>query len=117
MAGRSATTGRTKSIRRRRRLARSSTEGAPSSSVPRYTFGNAGRNILTGPGYASLDLAVAKGIPLGATRRLEARIEIYNALNRANLGLPDGFVDRSTFGRALSASPAREGQLVARFTF
>jgi len=84
---------------------------------PPYTFGNAGRNILTGPGYASLDLAVAKGIPLGATRRLEARIEIYNALNRANLGLPDGFVDRSTFGRALSASPAREGQLVARFTF
>ena len=85
--------------------------------APSYTFGNAGRNILIGPGYVSLDVALAKGIGLRGGRRLEARVEIYNALNRANLGLPDGFVDRSTFGRSLSASPAREGQLVARFTF
>jgi hypothetical protein len=85
--------------------------------APRYTFGNAGRNILIGPGYASLDLAVAKGFAIGGGRRLEARVEIYNALNRTNLGLPDSFVDRTTFGRSLSAFPAREGQLVARFTF
>jgi hypothetical protein len=85
--------------------------------APRYTFGNAGRNILIGPGYASLDLAVAKGFPLGGSRRLEARVEIYNALNRTNLGLPDSFVDRTTFGRSLSAFPAREGQIAARFTF
>ena len=48
---------------------------------------------------------------------LEARLEIYNALNRANLGLPDSFVDRPTFGQSLSASPARQAQLVVRFYF
>ena len=85
--------------------------------APPYTFGNAGRNILIGPAYASLDLSLAKGVRLGGTRRLEARVEIYNALNRTNLGLPDSFVDRSTFGRSLSASPAREGQVVVRFMF
>jgi hypothetical protein len=85
--------------------------------APPYTFGNAGRNILTGPGYASLDLALAKGFPLGGSRRIEARVELYNALNRTNPGLPDSFVDRTTFGHSLSASPAREGQLVARFMF
>jgi hypothetical protein len=85
--------------------------------APPYTFGNAGRNILIGPGYASLDVALAKGFSLGGSRRLEARLELYNALNRTNLGLPDSFVDRTTFGHSLSAFPAREGQLVARFTF
>ena len=48
---------------------------------------------------------------------LEARLEVYNALNRANLGLPDSFVDRPTFGQSLSAYPARQLQLVARFEF
>jgi hypothetical protein len=82
-----------------------------------YTFGNAGRNTLIGPGYASLDVSIAKGVRLGGTRRLEARVEFYNALDRENLGLPDSFVDRATFGRSLYALPAREGQLVLRFSF
>jgi hypothetical protein len=82
-----------------------------------YSFGNAGRNILIGPAFASLDAAVARGFRLGGERRVEARLEVYNALNRANLGLPDSFVDRPTFGRSLSAYPARQLQLVARFEF
>jgi hypothetical protein len=50
-------------------------------------------------------------------RRLEARLEIYNAFNRTNLGLPDSFVDRPTFGQSLSARPPREVQLAVRFAF
>jgi hypothetical protein len=64
-----------------------------------------------------VDLSIAKGIRMGAARRLEARLEVYNALNRANFGLPDSFVDRSTFGTSLAASPKREVQLVGRFYF
>jgi hypothetical protein len=85
--------------------------------APPYTFGTAGRNTLRGPGSASLDLALIKGFRLRGSRRLEVRLEAYNALNRVNLGLPDGFVDRPTFGQSLSASPPREVQLAARFTF
>jgi len=85
--------------------------------APPYTFGDAGRNVLTGPAYASVDLSIAKGMRMGAARRLEARLEVYNAFNRANLGLPDSFVDRSTFGTSLYAAPAREAQLVVRFMF
>ena len=82
-----------------------------------YTFGTAGRNILIGPASSSLDLAVSKLTRLGGTRRLEARAEIYNLLNRTNLGLPDSFVDHPTFGESLSAGPGRMAQLAVRFAF
>lgn len=85
--------------------------------APPFTFGDAGRNILIGPGFASLDLAVVKAIALGGTRRLELRGEVYNLLDRDNLGLPDSFVDRATFGQSLSAGPGRLAQLAVRFTY
>lgn len=82
-----------------------------------FTFGNAGRNILTGPGFASLDLAASKGVTLGGRRRLDLRAEVYNVLNRTNLDLPDSFVDRPTFGQSLSARPGRLAQLAVRVSF
>jgi outer membrane receptor protein involved in Fe transport len=85
--------------------------------APQYTFGNAGRNSLTGPAYASLDLAASKRIPIGGRRLLDLRFELFNALSRQNLSLPDSFVDRPTFGQSLSALPARQVQLSARVTF
>jgi hypothetical protein len=85
--------------------------------APRYTFGNAGRNSLVGPAYAALDGMVSRSVPLGERRTLTLRIEIFNALNRKNYQLPDSFVDRATFGRALAAFPPRQVQLAARFAF
>jgi len=85
--------------------------------APQYQFGNAGRNILTGPGFASLDLSLAKSFPIREDWRLQFRAEMYNALNRSNFRLPDGYVDRATFGRVLSAHPSRQFQLALRFAF
>jgi hypothetical protein len=84
---------------------------------PPFTFGSAGRNMLTGPGYAALDLLVAKRVLLGSTRGLELRLEIFNLLNRRNDQLPDSFVDRATFGQSLATYPPRQVQLAARFSF
>jgi len=50
-------------------------------------LGNAGRNILTGPGQANLDFALAKNTriqKISETLRTQFRVEIFNALNRAN---------------------------------
>jgi hypothetical protein len=85
--------------------------------APAYSFGDAGRNSLTGPGYASLDGVIARRISLTGTRVLELRFELFNALNRRNVTLPDSFVDRATFGQSLSAFPPRQVQLGARFSF
>ncbi len=84
--------------------------------APQYTFGNAGRNSLVGPGYATLDAMIARHVRLG-TRLLTLRLEVFNALNRRNDQLPDSFVDRATFGTSLSTYPPRQGQLAVRFAF
>jgi hypothetical protein len=52
------------------------------------TFGNAGRNILRGPGLLSTDLSLFKNFRLTEFLRLQARGEAFNALNRTNLGNP-----------------------------
>jgi hypothetical protein len=85
--------------------------------APQYTFGNAGRDSLVGPGYATLDAMISRQLPLGGQKQLSLRLEVFNALNRKNLQLPDSFVDRVTFGQSLSAYPPRQIQLAARFTF
>jgi hypothetical protein len=50
-------------------------------------LGNLGRNSLISPGLATLDLVLLKGLRLGATTA-QFRIEMFNALNRANFATP-----------------------------
>jgi hypothetical protein len=85
--------------------------------APQYTFGNAGRNSLVGPGYATLDAMISRRVQLSRRQQLSLRLELFNALNRKNLQLPDSFVDRVTFGQSLAAYAPRQLQLAARFTF
>jgi hypothetical protein len=91
--------------------------GRPFAIAAPYTFGDAGRNILIGPAFASIDTAIVRTVRFGGRRRLEIRAEIYNLLNRTNPGLPDSFVDRPTFGTSLTAGPGRMAQLAARLAF
>ncbi|HYN09420.1 MAG TPA: TonB-dependent receptor [Vicinamibacterales bacterium] len=84
---------------------------------PPFTFGNAGRNLLTGPGYASLDLLVSRRLSIAGRRALELRLEVFNVLNRRNDQLPDSFLDHATFGRSLATYPPRQTQLAARLIF
>jgi hypothetical protein len=54
------------------------------------TFGNAGRNIVRGPGMNQLDLGLAKRAALGERASLQFRWEVFNVLNRAQYGQPSG---------------------------
>jgi hypothetical protein len=84
-----------------------------------HTFGDSGRNILNGPDFVSVDLALTRRIFLDANERhqLHLRIEAFNLFNRTNLMLPEAFLGRATFGQVLSAWHAREIQLMVRFAF
>ena len=83
-----------------------------SFSLPPYgSFGNAGRNILDGPGFQNLNLALLKQASLNEDLDMQIRLEAFNVLNRVNLGLPDAFLGSPTFGRILSAGSARRLQL------
>ncbi len=55
-------------------------------------FGDVGRNVLTGPGFATWDMAVFKNFQLRGSARLQIRIEAFNLTNRANFGLPSATV-------------------------
>ena len=81
------------------------------------TFGNAGRNILEGPGYQNVNLALLKQVSLPGRARLQLRAEAFNLLNRVNFDLPDNFFGSPTFGRILSAGSPRHIQFGARLMF
>jgi hypothetical protein len=70
------------------------------------TLGNEGRNAFQGPGFYSLDVSIAKWIPvpwLGEGGRVRVRADAFNILNHANLGNPDALFTNPispTFGAA-----------------
>ncbi len=83
-----------------------------------YTWGSAGRNILRGPGLATVDLALKRGFALREGLTLTAEAESFNLLNRANFNLPDAFADQPlTFGKIFSAKDPRQIQFALRLEF
>jgi hypothetical protein len=62
---------------------------------PRGFLGDAGRNMLTGPGLVNIDMSVVKKTRLSGFAKssaIELRIEAFNLLNRTNFGLPNRVV-------------------------
>jgi hypothetical protein len=87
-------------------------------------YGTVGRNTLRGPGLVSFDASFIKKQSLGDTRNMEFRLEIFNALNRTNFGLPVSSLFNArgalsgTAGRITSTvTTARQIQLAVRFAF
>jgi hypothetical protein len=60
------------------------------------TFGDLGRGVYTGPGLATVDLSVFKDIAVTEHVKLQFRSEIFNLLNRMNLGTPNPTVFSGT---------------------
>jgi hypothetical protein len=80
-------------------------------------FGSAGRNIARGPAYTNVDLAVIREFALIRDTRLQFRFEVFNAANHANFGLPVADLNSPSFGRILSAGPARLMQFALKVLF
>jgi hypothetical protein len=82
------------------------------------TDGNAGRNILDGPGYRNVDLGVFRDIRLGGPILLQLRLETTNLFNFVNLSNPDTSLNApTTFGQIRSARDVRRVQLGGRLSF
>jgi len=61
-------------------------------------FGNAGRNLLRGPAFAQLDLALHKGFQLPEGAKITVGAETYNLLNHPNFGVPSNTQSPLTLG-------------------
>jgi len=53
------------------------------------SYGNLGRNQITGPGFGNVDMSLIKTTPLYKERvKAQFRVEMFNVLNRINLAQP-----------------------------
>jgi hypothetical protein len=85
---------------------------------PSQPFGNAPRNAARATPFHQLDLGLHKSFGLkGEARRLEARIEAFNLLNKTNFQSANGNRSSSAFGTITSTYPARQMQLGVKFYF
>lgn len=84
---------------------------------PAGQFGNAGRNIIDGPGFSSVDLAVLKNVPIEGEHRFQFRAEFFNLFNRVNFNLPNRIFDSSNFGKIFSARDPRQIQFAFKYFF
>jgi hypothetical protein len=102
------------------------TECVTAPSDP-FNFGNARGDEFKGPGFVNWDISAFKHFPLGGTRRLQLRVELYNAFNTdqwttVNTNAVFNYTTRALtnqeFGTFTGATnSARRIQLGARFTF
>ena len=82
-----------------------------------FTFGNAPRNAVIGPGLNQFDLAIQKELALTETMKLQIRSEAYNLFNHPNFNIPNRMAFTANFGSISSAQDARQLQLAVRLAF
>jgi hypothetical protein len=91
--------------------------------APKLQFGNAGRNIVTGPSYTDLDLTLARSFSIDKHfERLKGqfRVESFNLLNHPNFFNPlqtGTQFGTSSFGKITQANNPRQFQFAARILF
>ena len=81
------------------------------------TFGNAGRNILDGPGFQNFNVALVKNTVFSERVNVQFRAEAFNFFNHPNFNLPDNFLGSPTFGRITSARDPRHIQFGLKLLF
>jgi len=81
------------------------------------TFGNAGRNIVDGPGFQSVNASLVKNTALSERFNLQFRAEAFNLFNHPNFNLPDNFFPSPSFGRITSARDPRHIQFGLKLLF
>ena len=83
-----------------------------------YEIGNAGRNILIGPGARNLDGSISKQFRLNETKYFQFRAEFFNATNHPNWSNPGATLGTAAFGTITSNDNLpRVMQLGLKFLF
>jgi hypothetical protein len=92
----------------------------PVPNCPNGCFGDAGKNILEGPGEKTADLSLRKFFNFTEQKNLEFRTEFFNALNHAVFSQPDNFITDGPGAAGVITStviPQRQIQFALKFHF
>jgi trimeric autotransporter adhesin len=93
---------------------------APSSSCvnPNGTaFGDAGRNIIAGPGQVTLDMSLNKTITIKESRAFDLRFSANNVFNNVRFTSVNTALNSFTFGEVTGTGSMRRVTMTARFRF
>ncbi len=86
-----------------------------------FTYGNAGRDIVTGPGLDDFDATLQKQFPIRESMQLQFRLDVFDFFNHPNFNAPVGagrtFSTSSSFGQITSANDPRDLQFSLRLAF
>lgn len=81
-------------------------------------YGNAGRNILYGPGRTNFDVSLFKDFPVREGMKFQFRSEAFNVMNHPQFGLPNASIGNRQAGIISSTvGNPRQLQLALRFLF
>ncbi len=80
-------------------------------------FGNAGRNIVEGPGLQQWDFSMLKNFRFTESKALQFRAELFNIFNHANFGIPVNDVNSQNVGKVQTSSSGRLVQFALKFFF
>jgi hypothetical protein len=81
-------------------------------------FGDAGRNVVEGPGFVGVDFSLHKEFRLTENKQLQFRAEFFNALNTPNFANPVHVFESGKFAHLLSTNgDPRDIQLGLKFVF
>jgi hypothetical protein len=87
-----------------------------------FTYGNAGRDIVTGPGTNNFDATFQKNFAIRESVQLQFRADIFDFFNHPNFNQPNRFYQPPTaqpftFGTITSANDPRVTQFSLRLAF
>jgi len=81
-------------------------------------IGNAGRNVITAPGKANLDLVLSKNFAMPwESHEVQFRFEMFNATNTPNFGVPNTAVGTPAAGQITVADEPRRIQFALKYRF
>jgi hypothetical protein len=94
------------------------TSGAVWGVPATFTFGNAGRNILYGPGRTQVDWSMFKDFSMSEKWKLQYRAEFFNLFNTPQFDLPNPSIGNANAGVITAlVGPNRQIQMGLRFSF
>jgi len=83
-----------------------------------YTFGNAGRDTIPGPGNNIFDFALQRRFAVHEGQTIQVRAESFNTFNHPNWGIPGNNPDFGPFfGKIFTSGDPRRMQFALRYDF
>lgn len=82
-----------------------------------FTYGNAGRSTVEGPGIINFDTAVHREFRITERQSLQFRAEMFNTFNHPNFLIPGGQFGTASFGVIGGAQDPRQIQFGLKYIF